>query len=1403
MSATPSPPAGWLLRGAASLLKLAFGLLLALWLLVGLTWGAVHGFIVPRIGEWRPQLETLASRAIGVPVRIAAIEARPGGWIPAFEFQGVRLLDAQGRDALVLNRVLTAVSVTSLWRMGFEQIVLEQPELDIRRLADGRIEVAGLDLSPSRADADAPNAAADWFFSQAEWVIRSGRVRWTDDQHRQDPVVLEAVDVVVRNPGRRHLLRVDATPAGGLSGRIRLQGVFRSPFFSLHPGRLTDWSGTAHVDMPSVDLAKTITPTRLSDRLGLRVASGRGALRLWLDVQKGQLTGSTADLALTDVQAAFQQAAAPLALKRFEGRVSLAQRAQGWTVETEGLAFETQSGVRWAGGRLRAAYQPVSAPAVAPGELDLTQVDLAALRDLAASLPLPLGLQQGLADVQPSGVIDHLSLQWTGNDAGWTTYAAKGRVHGLALAPSGLAPRTGTGERTATASTGVDAGRPGVSGAAVDFSLDHHGGQAQLRMTDGHLSFPGVFEDPKIPMDRLSADLRWTVQDEAIELKATSVRFANADLEGQANATWRTSDPRTGPSRSRFPGVLALEGSLTRGRGDRVHRYLPLVIAADARAYVRDAILAGEARDVRFQVNGDLWQMPFDNPAHGSFRIAAKVSKVDYAFVPPSLLAAGAVRWPTLRQLDGDLVFDRSSMALNVSRGAVAEAAGLRVTRASARIANLSDAAVVEVSAQLDGPLADALEVIRRSPLADMTGGALTQAAATGPAGVQFGLSLPVSRMAQATVKGSVTLAGNDVQLTPDTPLLSRARGVVEFTDRGFQTGPIQARLLGGEVVLSGGLRPSDGEVQFRAQGTATAEALRQAPWLGLASALATRASGSAGYTAQWRWPKGQAQPEWSLQTNLAGVGLDWPEPLRKPASTPWPLRYSSRPVPTGEGLTLDVATPEGPLAAMNLLRDAPASGPARVLRGGVWVGKAARGPHTLPAQGFAAQVTLPTLDLDAWSRATATPTAGAAALPPVPADGLPRPVEPATLAAGALPDRLLLEVDTLQAAGQAFQAVALNAQRRLDRWQGQVNARELAGQFDYQPVLGQRGAALQARLSRLKLQTGNDDDTEGSGAAAPVPAPNTLAQPGTLPALDVTVAQLNLNGRDLGALDLQATNRSTGGGDGREWRLTRLVLKAPEAQLNATGNWATLGRAVGGRADAGSTRTALNFTLEVHDAGALLARFGMADVFKSGKGELKGQLAWLGAPYALHSPSLTGQINLDLANGQFLKAEPGLAKLLGVLSLQSLPRRLTLDFRDVFSQGFAFDFVRGDARIDNGRATTNNLQMKGTTAAVLLEGQADIVRETQDLRVLVVPELNAGTASLIATVINPAVGLGTFLAQAILRQPLIKASTQSFRIQGSWSDPQVEKLPVPDADTSAPPSRPADATATDGATPP
>jgi uncharacterized protein YhdP len=81
---------------------------------------------------------------------------------------------------------------------------------------------------------------------------------------------------------------------------------------------------------------------------------------------------------------------------------------------------------------------------------------------------------------------------------------------------------------------------------------------------------------------------------------------------------------------------------------------------------------------------------------------------------------------------------------------------------------------------------------------------------------------------------------------------------------------------------------------------------------------------------------------------------------------------------------------------------------------------------------------------------------------------------------------------------------------------------------------------------------------------------------------------------------------------------------------------------------------------------------------------------------------------------------------------------------------------------------------------------------------VLIVPEVNAGGASLAYAAINPAVGLTTFLAQLLLRKPIAAANTMQFLVTGPWSAPQVDKVERPlspstsPAAASAPASKPA-----------
>lgn len=1353
-------------------------LVAAAWALFLLTWVALHAWIVPRIGQWRPALEQWASTQLGIAVEVGDIQAdhgRPPAWlppgfwglVPAVTLHDVRLYDPDGREALHLPRVQASLSAASVWRLGFDQLLVEAPVLDVRRTADGRIEVAGLDLGGTPA---ADGSALDWFFDQPEFIIRQGTVRWLDERLGQPPLALSQVQLVVRNQGRAHAFRIDAAPPPELGAPLSLRGRLRAPLLELRgrpAGALPwhDWEGELYFESPQVDVARL---RAYLDRTpwDAELRAGRGALRLWADVDDGAVHALLADIALHDVDATLGPGLEPLAMETVAGRLDLRWDAQGFDLLTEALRFRTRDGLDWHGGRVDVRHR---APGTAtPGtRVQADRIDLAALAAIASRLPLPAPLHQQLAELRPAGRIEGLVAAWreagTGERVpGGYVYQAKGRAVGLALAgqPSG---RMAEGGRYPLP------GRPGIRGADVDFDLDQRGGQARIRVRDGMLELPDVFEDPLLPLSRFDARARWRVaEDGHLEVALDDVQVANEHAEGTASVRWRTADETTSRARSRFPGVLDLSARLTRADATQVHRYLPLTVPAEVRRYLREATLAGRSPRVDFRIRGDLWDAPFDGvpPGQGEFRITAQLQGIDFDYVPAYLRAPGEPAWPALKGMDGEFVYDRDQLYITGLRGSAIPLPGLRLSEGRFAVAQMmGDDPALEISSHVEGPADQLLAIVRDSPLDALTGHGLAQASASGGASGRFELRIPLERLQDTTVQGSVQLAGNDVHLAPEAPLLAQASGCVSFSHRGFTVTGARARVFGGELHFEGGMEAGaadEAAIHFEGQGTATAEGLR-AGGLGFASNLFAHASGAAPYRVQLAFRGGV--PEIAVHSTLEGMAFALPAPLGKGAEQRLPLRYEQRvldlrPGPGGpqaasDELQLELGEPSAPVLSLQYQR-ALEGGAARVLRGAIALGLAPSEGVALPEDGVQANLRVDELDVDAWSALLPAEEAGAPAS------------APAEDALQYLPSVGALRAGRLAQGGRVFHDVVVGGERTGQLWRASVSAREFEGYVEYHPPAGHDPGNVYARLARLELTQATTSEVE-----------TILQQPSSLPALDLAVQAFVLNGRPLGRVEVSAVNVGSGGRV-RKWRLNRLHLAVPEARLNATGSWAPSAQ--------GPSRTRLTFQLDVRDAGQLLARLGRAGVLRGGQGVLEGDIGWAGSPFRLDYPSMSGQLHLEVERGQFLQVEPGAAKLLGVLSLQALPRRLVLDFRDVFSAGFSFDFIRGDALIEHGVLTTNNLQMKGVNAAVLMEGQADIGQETQDLRVVVVPELNAGTAALIATAINPAVGLGTFLAQYLLLQPLQALSTQHFHITGSWADPKVEKVSPP-AVPAAPPA--------------
>ncbi|MBI3230849.1 MAG: TIGR02099 family protein, partial [Burkholderiales bacterium] len=457
-----------------------------------------------------------------------------------------------------------------------------------------------------------------------------------------------------------------------------------------------------------------------------------------------------------------------------------------------------------------------------------------------------------------------------------------------------------------------------------------------------------------------------------------------------------------------------------------------------------------------------------------------------------------------------------------------------------------------------------------------------------------------------------------------------------------------------------------------------------------------------------------------------------------------------------------------------------------RVLRGGIGVNVSAPEPES----GVTVNANMHALNVDAWrvlaqqvnrsSSASGTnPTTSSTTSAAASEDKADSEAAADMQVAQYLdPDVLAARADELVVLGKKLDDVVVGASHQKGVWQANINSHQVAGYLTWYEGKGRGLGKVTTRLSSLIIpESAAQDVTEL------LDGKETTTR---MPSLDIMADNFELFNKKLGHLELIANNTRVAGQ--REWRISKLLLDNPDAQLQASGKW--LNR------EGEGGMTSLSYELAMKDAGKMLERFGFAHVLRGGEGQMKGDISWKGMPFALDIPSLSGHLKLDMTAGQFLKVEPGAAKLLSVLSLQSLPKLLKLDFHDVFSEGFAFDGISANAQINKGVLETKDLKMRSVQATVAMEGSADIAHETQNLYVVVMPEFNVGTASVVyALAVNPVVGLGSYLAQLFLRDPLTKALTFQYQITGSWKEPNVAKVEarIPKAvlDATKPPEKP------------
>ena len=1398
---------------------------------------ALRYAVLPQVETYRPDIESALTRATGLKVTIGSVKAGWQGLRPDLDLLDVQIHDKQGRRALNLP----FVSITLSWRsvlygrLRLHELDIAKADLDIRRSRDGHWSIGGIELKDGGGD----DRMSDWILGQSRIVIRESQLRWNDELRAAPELALANIQLLASNNGDRHRIALRGTPPAGLASTLDL----RADFYGESLANLRPWRGEVYADLAGVDLAAW----RAWVDYPADIRSGVGSLRTWAGFDTERLTHFTADIALNKALVRLRPDLAPLELSNVQGRIGArellhpgigfsflrfgSRHVTGFEVSGKQVALTTNAGVRLApadfvmqtiaagpavapaagaaagtsgaagaAGAATAAASGAAAPdkpAGAPAEIRLqaNALSLEPLVKIAELLPLDAQLRKLLVDLEPRGTLHDFSLEWKGDFDKPAGYRVRGRFAELALNAYTRAP--------------------GFSGLSGSVDASEKGGTLQLASKGSTVMLPQVFDEPQLDFDTLDVKSAWSFPAGRLELKIEQAVFANADLAGQFSTTYRTVPDS--------PGYMELAGRFTRAEATRVHRYMPAVLSPGLRTWVKHAIEAGHSTDVRFKLRGNLYDFPFTDPKQGDFQLAVKLDG-------GRLFYADA--WPRANDIKGDLLFERSGLSFK-SRTA-GTILGAKIGPLDLRVASFAvPQPLLELTGNAEGAVAEFLKFIDQSPVTGYVEGFTAPVRASGQGRLTLALALPLWPMPSADaalapvaaapvpvsagkagnitanrtppkpasvsaatlrVNGQYQFINNEIMLDTGMPKMERVNGVLAFTERGFELRNIRGDGVGGAFSVTGGSRANN-TIGVTAQGNFTVPGV--AAWL-KDPVFASMSGGSL-----WRANINvdACGGEITVESTMAGVAIDLPVPLNKPVAETWPLRFVKSPgAAAGEdewNITLGKA-----ITARLLRREE--GGSMRVVRAAAGINDAM---PALPRSGLAVNAAASVVDVDDWRQrafgvrlgasgmaqsaapgasagagGAAGATRGTATAPPAPAA--------ASLASLPAPWQIQVRADTLTAFGRPLHQVRVYLVQEPTRWAVNLASNEANGTLSFRPATLTAQGRFEARMNNLLIpaSTARSDETPFDRIAE------------DMPAVDLAVEDFQIGDKKLGRLEFDATNIAG------EWRIQTLNLTNPDGALTATGAWRRPVRATVASAAPGVPASAvvmrrpihLDFTLNTPDSGKLLERLGFPNTVRAGSGYLKGNAGWDGSPMAIDYASLRGDLELRIEKGQFLKADPGAGKLLGIMSLQALPRRLALDFRDIFSEGFAFDLVSASSKIERGVLATSDLRMTGVSAVVLMTGDTDLARETQNLKVVVLPDLSGGMVSAIGVltgVINPLGALVSFLAQRVLKDPISKAFSFEYAVTGSWADPKVARiqtLPQGQVDeTQGPPAAP------------
>lgn len=273
---------------------------------------------------------------------------------------------------------------------------------------------------------------------------------------------------------------------------------------------------------------------------------------------------------------------------------------------------------------------------------------------------------------------------------------------------------------------------------------------------------------------------------------------------------------------------------------------------------------------------------------------------------------------------------------------------------------------------------------------------------------------------------------------------------------------------------------------------------------------------------------------------------------------------------------------------------------------------------------------------------------------------------------------------------------------------------------------------------------------------------------PTSIPELTFKVDELHYGDKNFGSISLRLSPMLGG------TAIKELQANSTLANISASGSWRQVGK---------GTVSQLAGQLKTQDTSALLKSWGLAPSIHAKTGSVGFNLQWVGAPYDPAFKKMLGKISLHLQDGQIVdigqsaEAKVSFGHLLTALSLQSIGKRLRLDFSDLNAKGFDFNDLKGDFVFQKGNAITNNASIDGPVALININGRIGLADKDYDLHIFITPHFTSSIPVIAALAGGPIIGLSVLVANTLLGSQVQKIATTEYHMTGPWSKPEVVEV--------------------------